>query len=91
MKTVKESVARGVEVPKAIRGALLTNGLDLSEFADKHELPRQSTSQAINGTMRASDALIAALVEELGGTAGAWRELLWLAGKPEHVGEVRVG
>jgi hypothetical protein len=89
MKAVKQSVAQGVEIPKAIRGALLLHGLDIGGFADKYALMRQNTSQAINGTMRASDAMVAGLIAELGGTEAEWRELLWLAGKPEHVEPVR--
>jgi hypothetical protein len=87
METVKTSVERGTPLPRAIRGALLLNDLEVGEFADKWGFPRQTTSQAINGTMRASDALIVGLVKELGGTPAEWRELLWLAGKPDHVDE----
>jgi plasmid maintenance system antidote protein VapI len=50
--------------------------MSISAFADKHDLPRSATSDALNGGRRATDAMIAALVAELGGSDEQWRTLL---------------
>lgn len=90
METVKKSVDRGVDVTMAIKGALLLNGLDVSDFADKYGFPRPTVSQVVNGAVRPTDAMLTALIKELGGDPDGWRELLWLAGKPAHVGKVKL-
>lgn len=90
MEAVKESIARGTPAGLAVRAALLARGLTVRAFAIKYGLPRSVTNHAMSGKTRASEAMIAALVEELGGTPEDWRETLWLAGKPAHLGAVRV-
>jgi len=79
LKVKKMVEAGGVSIPTAIKEAL---GMPVSEFAEKYGLVRASVANHINGTVRASDETIAALVAELGGTPAEWREMLWLASKP---------
>lgn len=79
MLKVKKLVEAGAEIPVAIKQSL---GMTVENFAEKYELPRPSVSNAINGNVRATDDLVAALIAELGGTADEWRLLLWEAGKP---------
>lgn len=82
MDKVKKLVEAGASIPMAIRDSL---GMSLAAFAEKYELPRSSITNHVNGTVRATDDTIAALIAELGGTPDEWRELLWLAGKPSSV------
>lgn len=79
MDKVKKLIDAGASIPTAIKESL---GMTINAFAERHSLPAKAVSNAINGNVRPTDALIAALVAELGGTAGEWRELLWLAAKP---------
>jgi plasmid maintenance system antidote protein VapI len=81
MDKVNSLIDGGARIPTAVKEALLP--LTLTEFADKHELPRSAVSNAINGNVRATDEMVAALIQELGGTVDDWRNLLWKAGKPE--------
>jgi plasmid maintenance system antidote protein VapI len=84
MEKVKQKVAAGVAIPTAISDTLKQEcGLTVEQFAAKHVLNRSTTYEAVNGSRRATDAQIAALIAELGGTADEWKELLWLAGKPD--------
>lgn len=83
MDKVKKLIEAGASVPGAIREALAQKGLSVLAFADQYELPYRAASGAINGGVRATDSMIDALVRELGGGAEEWRELLWLAAKPE--------
>lgn len=80
MDKVKQMVAAGVSIPTAIREAL---GASLSDVADRRGVDRVRLSEAINGIRRPTAQVAAALVAELGGTEFEWRELLWLAAKPE--------
>lgn len=83
MEKVKKLVRAGSSIPTAIKEALDQVGLSsVSAFAEKHQLVRASVANHINGTVRATDDTIVALVAELGGTPDEWRELLWLASKP---------
>ncbi len=83
MEKVKKMVEAGVSIPTAIKDALSQQGLSTIEaFASKHGLIRAVVSNQINANVRPSDSTIAALIAELGGTPGEWRELLWLAAKP---------
>lgn len=82
MEKVKQLMSAGLPITAAIKAAI---GTPLSEFADRHNLPRSSVSNHLNGTVRATDDTIAALVTELGGTAEEWRELLWQAMRPAHL------
>lgn len=83
MEKVKKLVRAGASIPTAIKEALSQAGVtSVAAFAEKHGLARGSVANHINGTQRATDDTIAALVAELGGTADEWRELLWLAAKP---------
>jgi hypothetical protein len=84
MEKVKQLVAAGSRIPSAILEALAQNGLSLAGFAKKYRLPYTQTSRGVNGN-GPTDALIRALCKELGGTEAEWRELLWLAAKPEAV------
>ena len=79
MEKVKKMVRAGVSIPTAIKEA---HGVPISEFAERHGLVRASVANHINGTVRPTDETIAALIEDLGGSADEWRELLWLASKP---------
>jgi plasmid maintenance system antidote protein VapI len=79
MEKVNNLISAGSTISGAIKEAL---GKTVVQFADDHQLPRPAVSNAINGNVRASDAVVAALAKELGGTEDEWRELLWLAGKP---------
>jgi hypothetical protein len=78
MEKVKQMVEAGVRVGTAIRECLasLDKPLSIAAFVAKHGLPRTSTHEAYNGQRVATDAQIAALVAELGGTADEWREIL---------------
>jgi plasmid maintenance system antidote protein VapI len=83
MEKVKKLIEAGMSIPAAIKEALAQNGLDVSGFAERYQLNRAAASNHINGNVRPTDATIDALVSELGGAADEWRELLWLAAKPE--------
>lgn len=83
MDKVKSLIASGARAATAIREALFSNGLTVAGFAAKYDLPETAVSNAINGNVRATDKLVAALESELGGTADEWRWLLWEAAKPE--------
>lgn len=83
MDKVKSLIANGARTATAIREALFANDLTVVAFADKYELPEKAVSNSINGNVRATDKLVAALAMELGGTADEWRLLLWEAAKPE--------
>jgi plasmid maintenance system antidote protein VapI len=83
MEKVKKMVEAGSSIPNAIRDALAERGLTISKFAEKYQLNRTATSNHINGNVKATSDTVEALIAELGGTADEWRELLWLAGKPE--------
>jgi plasmid maintenance system antidote protein VapI len=86
MEKVKKMVRAGSSIPTAIKEALSQAGCtSVAAFAEKHGLVRASVANHINGTVRATDDTIAALVEELGGTPDEWRELLWLAAKPTAI------
>ncbi len=83
MEKVKKLVRAGASIPTAIKEALSQAGVpSVAAFAEKHDLVRASVANHINGTVRATDDTIAALVAELGGTPDEWRELLWMASKP---------
>lgn len=84
MKDVKKSMARGTPADMAIRAALLSNGLTTRAFCEKYRIPYNTTSQAINGTYRPTEAMIAALVSELDGTTAGWKRLLWQAMNPSE-------
>ena len=79
MEKVKKLIDAGLTPADAIKQAL---GIPVTEFADRHSLPRGTTSEAINSIRRATDAQVTALVAELGGTPEEWRHLLWEAAKP---------
>jgi len=83
MQHVKEMVKGGTSIPAAIKDALAQKGLrSIAAFARKHSLIRATASSQINGILRATDDVVAALIAELGGTSEEWRELLWLASRP---------
>lgn len=82
MDKVKQMVAVGVSVSTAIREAL---GITDVELARRHGLNKGAVSNQIAGRVRPTSEFVAALIAELGGAEAEWRELLWLAGKPEHV------
>jgi plasmid maintenance system antidote protein VapI len=86
MDKVKKLVAAGASIPTAIKASL---GMTVADFAEKHGIARSSASNHISGQVKATDDTIAALIAELGGTVEEWRELLWLAAKPDHVEPVR--
>jgi hypothetical protein len=84
MEKVKKMVEAGTSITGAIKEALAQNGLKtVTEFASKYSLNRASVSNHLNATVRADDATLAALADELGGHPNEWAELLWLAAKPE--------
>lgn len=84
MENVKKMIEAGTSIPTAIKEALMQKGFaTLSEFADKKGLVRNAVANHLNGSRRPTGDTIRALVAELGGTDDEWRELLWLAGKPE--------
>lgn len=85
MDKVRALVAAGSRIPTAVKEALLP--LTLEELAQKYALPRPAVSNAINGNVRATDDLIGALIEELGGTENEWRVLLWEAGRPVQIAQ----
>jgi hypothetical protein len=80
MEKVKNLIAAGAGIPDAIKVAL---AIPVTVFCERHELNYQDTITAIQGGKRASAKMLAALIAELEGTEDEWRELLWLAGKPE--------
>lgn len=84
MDKVKKLMAAGSSIPGAIRECLpgsvraiaLRHGRNYNNFAD-----------AINGKRAPTDADVAALIAELGGSEREWKELLHEAGRPvEEVG-----
>lgn len=84
MEKVKKMVEAGVSITGAIKEALSQGGLEtVNAFAEKYDLSRSSVGMHLRGYVRADDSTINALITELGGSADEWRELLWLAGKPE--------
>lgn len=82
MDKVKNLIAAGSSIPGAIKEALSQNGLSVARFASKYGLNRVETSNVINGSVRASDRYVSALIAELGGDAFEWRVLLHRAGAP---------
>ena len=83
MDKVKKLIEAGARIGIAIRESLLDRGLTVATFADKHGVHEKAVSNAINANIRPTDAIITALVEELGGTPDEWKMLLWEAAKPE--------
>lgn len=96
-QTVQQLIDAGSPVGDAIRIALwrraarlgLTRGTNsysaISEFAARHDglrNQRPNVSATIYGKRPATEEILAALVEELGGTPDEMRELLWQAAKP---------
>jgi plasmid maintenance system antidote protein VapI len=87
MEKVEKLIEAGARLGIAIREALLTDrNLTVAGLADKYSLNEKAVSNAINGNIRASDGVVAALVAELGGTPDGWRMLLWKSSKPEQAG-----
>jgi plasmid maintenance system antidote protein VapI len=82
MDKVKRLMEAGLSTPAAIKAAL---DMPVSEFADKYGIPRSTATNVVNGVQRATDATVAALVAEFGGTDNEWRELLWQAMRPAHL------
>lgn len=82
VKEVRALVDTGRTIPEAIKRVL---DMPVIAFCDKYAIPRGTGSNHLNGTVRASDATIAALVSELGGTPEEWAELLWQAMRPAHL------
>ena len=80
MDKVKKLHEAGASIPSAIKEAL---SLSVSEFAAKYDVPQPTMSEVINGSRRPTEKQLGALIAELGGSEAEWRELLWLAGKPE--------
>jgi plasmid maintenance system antidote protein VapI len=80
MDKVKRMVEAGVSIPTAVKESL---GMTVADFAEKYGLSRASVANHVNGVVRAADTTVEALAAELGGTPDEWRELLWLAAKPE--------
>ena len=96
-QTVQQLIDAGAPVGDAIRIALWRRAVRLgltretnsysaiTEFAARHEPlknQRANVSATVYGRRPATDDIIAALVEELGGTTDEIRELLWQAAKP---------
>lgn len=86
MEKVEKLIEAGARSGVAIREALADRQLTVATFADKYGLNEKAVSNAINGNVKPTDGFVAALVAELGGTASAWRMLLWQAAKPEQAG-----
>ena len=82
VKEVRALVTTGRTIPEAIKRVL---DMPVITFCDKYGIPRGTGSNHLNATVRASDATIAALVSELGGTPEEWSELLWQAMRPAHL------
>lgn len=82
MNKVKRLIAAGASVTEAIRVAL---GRPVAQFAIEKNLNRAAFSSHINGSVRATNETITALMDEFGGTEKQWRRLLWKAGEPESV------
>jgi plasmid maintenance system antidote protein VapI len=83
MEKVRKLIEAGARTGVAIREALLVDRqLTVAAFAEKHDLPEKSVSNGINGNVRATEALCAALSTELGGEPAEWATLLWNASKP---------
>lgn len=87
MEKVEKLIEAGARSGVAIRETLFADrSLTIAGFAAKYDLNEKAVSNAINGNVRATDGVLAALVAELGGTADKWRMLLWHAAKPEQAG-----
>jgi hypothetical protein len=82
MEKIKELMTAGLPAPEAIKFAL---GCPVSAWADRHSIPRSTATNVINGVQRSTDAVVAALAADLGGTENEWREVLWQAMKPAHM------
>jgi transcriptional regulator with XRE-family HTH domain len=80
MEKVKRLLDAGLSIPSAVKESL---GMSVREFADKHGVQPAHVSAAINGAMRPTESVLAAFIEELGGSEFEWRMMLWEAGKPE--------
>lgn len=85
MEKVRKLIEAGARCGVAIREALLDRGLTVQTLAAKYDLPEKAVSNSINANVRPTDALVDALVAELGGEPHDWRMLLWEAAKPEEV------
>jgi transcriptional regulator with XRE-family HTH domain len=82
MEKVKALLRAGASASTAVREAL---GCGLAEFARRYDLDRTQVTNAINGVIRPTPAIIAALIAELEGSEEEWRALLWVASKPDKV------
>jgi plasmid maintenance system antidote protein VapI len=83
MEKVRKLIEVGARPGVAIREILFTDrALTIAGFAMKYELPEKAVSNGINGNVRATEGLCAALANELGGEATEWAALLWEASKP---------
>lgn len=82
MEKVKRLIAAGASIPMAIKDSL---GMTIAAFATEYGVSPKSVANHLNGTVRASNETIDALVDHLGGTPDEWRELLWLASKPRSL------
>jgi hypothetical protein len=90
MEKVREFMRQGMKPTEAIKAALKSadrkrEALKVYEFAQKYQLSQKELSSVIGGKKYPQPKIIMALIAEFGGTEAEWRELLWVAGKPEHV------
>ena len=87
MEQVKKMLKAGVSFATAVRECLIQQPepLTIEAVAAKYPGVSGSTfSAAINGAVKPSEAVIAALVAELGGTSYEWRLAMWEAARPEE-------
>lgn len=89
MEQVERMVAAGVGFGTAVREALLQQPtpLTLEAFGEKHAVNASAVSAAINGAVKPSRDVLAALAVELGGTPYEWRYAMWRAARPTRDGE----
>ena len=80
MDKVKKLIEAGSSITGAIKESL---GMTVTAFADSNGLAMGAVSDALSGARRPSAAIIAALVNHLGGTPDEWRMLLWEAARPD--------
>ena len=96
-QTLQQLIDAGAPIGDAVRIALWRRAVRLgltretnsysaiTEFAARHDAlknQRPNVSATVYGKRPATDEILAALVEELGGTPDEMRQLLWEAGKP---------
>lgn len=73
MEKVQKLIEAGASLSGAVREAIRPRSI--ASFAEDYGLSRQNLQGALGGRRTVGDAEVAALIDALGGTVPAWRQL----------------